>query len=285
MYWVYILKCKNNVFYIGMTGRLFRRMWEHRDGKGGLNTEIFKPLGVVAIYKVNKMMNFLIFNEYICDILNKKSPKKRLYQGFNNPKYLIDIDWNKLIKCHKNDAEWVENQITETMIINNPIKWKNIRGGNYVQFSKEYKFPINEYIKKLPLCECKLPCDVVKKDKKIYFRCPKKNFWFDIEKNITIYNNKVCKYYLEYTHHKKLFEERKKFISNLFKKSLWLLNIQIISNDCIGGCHKKKYKKITYHGKNINLCYDCFINKNDKLNNQFSKKVYNGPDCNEDYLE
>ena len=37
MYWIYILKCEDDVYYVGQTSRLYRRFWEHQDGRGGLN--------------------------------------------------------------------------------------------------------------------------------------------------------------------------------------------------------------------------------------------------------
>ena len=62
MKWVYILQCKNGYFYVGQTKRLYRRFWEHESGEGGLNTSMFSPEKIIAIYPVNRLGKFF---EYI----------------------------------------------------------------------------------------------------------------------------------------------------------------------------------------------------------------------------
>jgi predicted GIY-YIG superfamily endonuclease len=54
MKWVYILKCKDGYYYVGETTRLYRRFWEHFSGLGAINTTVYKPEKVVAIYKSNQ---------------------------------------------------------------------------------------------------------------------------------------------------------------------------------------------------------------------------------------
>ena len=67
MRWIYILQCEDNYFYVGETARLYRRFWEHNAGIGGINTQIFKPEEIVAIYKVDTIGKFLTYNNNIID--------------------------------------------------------------------------------------------------------------------------------------------------------------------------------------------------------------------------
>ena len=67
MRWIYILKCEDDYFYVGETARLYRRFWEHTAGIGGINTQIFKPEEIVAVYKVDTIGKFLEYNNNIID--------------------------------------------------------------------------------------------------------------------------------------------------------------------------------------------------------------------------
>jgi hypothetical protein len=65
-------------------------------------------------------------------------------------------------------------------------------------------------------------------------------------------------------------QNRSKNLKELFKKSYWLKNVEV--NDetypyqCIGGCGRtSKSIKLTYFDEKRNLCFDCFIDKNDEL--------------------
>ena len=61
-------------------------------------------------------------------------------------------------------------------MINKKENWEKVRGGKYTNFDVNYKYPQNENIKNLPLCNCGLPCDIKKNDEHnyLYFRCAKK---------------------------------------------------------------------------------------------------------------
>ena len=65
MYWIYILRCEDDIYYVGQTSRLYRRFWEHQDGKGGVNTSIYIPEEIVAIYKVSNILKFIDYNNYV----------------------------------------------------------------------------------------------------------------------------------------------------------------------------------------------------------------------------
>ena len=273
MKWVYILKCEDDYYYVGETIRLYRRFWEHGSGCGGLNTSIYRPEGIVAIYKVNNLGKFFEYNSNVIDtinnnytIYNQKGYDKWLLKKFNDN---VEYDYNNLE---------AENNITECLMINNKDNWEKIRGGKYTRFI-EYKFPINEYVKELPICKCGLPCDIKKNEDNnyLFFRCAKKNMWEGFKEQFDI-DDDPCNFYMEYSRDKEFrLEEtnRSEKFKILFKKSFWLKNIPECDNIdpevCIGECNKGYvYKKISYSYKERNLCYDCFIDKNEELSKKYN---------------
>lgn len=191
MQWVYILKCSDDYYYVGETKRLYRRFWEHQKGIGGINTFIYTPINIVAIYKVSTLDKFFEYNNIvinkICNIYFNRCDT--LLNIFNN-----DDDDNEY------DNLFCENNITECLMLNNKDKWHKIRGGNYTRFDIEYTFPINEYITNLPLCNCRLPCDIKKNDEYnyLFFRCAKKNMWSTMKEEFDI-QDEPCKFFMKYT--------------------------------------------------------------------------------------
>ena len=85
-----------------------------------------------------------------------------------------------------------------------------------------------------------------------------------------------CKYFMKYTkdiEYKIYYEQKKKMISDLVNKSYWLKQLSGgMYEDCVGGCGKKydENNTIRYSRKAINLCFDCFINKNDELSKKYN---------------
>ena len=47
MWYVYILQCENDTFYVGVTQNLDRREQEHKDGTGGHFTNYSRPMRVI----------------------------------------------------------------------------------------------------------------------------------------------------------------------------------------------------------------------------------------------
>ncbi|MGB7054421.1 MAG: GIY-YIG nuclease family protein [bacterium] len=47
MWYVYILKCRNNALYTGITNNIGRRLKEHNSGKGGSYTKSQLPVSLV----------------------------------------------------------------------------------------------------------------------------------------------------------------------------------------------------------------------------------------------
>ena len=274
MHWVYILRCENDYFYIGETSRLYRRFWEHQEGRGGLNTSIYPPEELVAIYKVHTICKFIDYNEYVNCIIDGVWYDN--YQGFKL------TDFNEGNEEYYDDNLCAENNIAECLMTHKKDEWKKIRGGKYTRFDVEYKFPNNNYIKDLPLCKCGLPCDIRKNEDKnyLYFRCAKKNMWDKLREEFDI-DDETCNFFMEYTKDKPLkiqennnFEERRKKLKELFKKSFWLKNVEIndrnYPNQCIGGCNRTSESiKLTYFNEKRNLCFDCFIQKNEELKNKY----------------
>lgn len=158
------------------------------------------------------------------------------------------------------------------MMVHNPENYKNIRGGKYTRFDVEYKFPNNQYIKNLPLCKCHLPCDVKIKDEQIYFRCCRNNFYESFRETFDIWDE-PCSYFKTYDNDDSLYnavKDRRNKISQLYKTSHWLEHVESYEREkkCIGGCGKSNIKNnLTFRNEKLNLCYDCFINKNDELKN------------------
>ena len=268
MHWVYILKCQNEHYYVGETTRLYRRFWEHNSGKGGVNTYTYTPETIVAIYKINMLGMFFEY-DYLID--------GEIY----NPYKLKRFD-NEIGDDEYNGRD-IENNITECLMIHNKETWNKIRGGKYTHFNVTYKFPINDNIQNLPICKCGLPCDV-KKNKEnnyLFFRCAKKNMWEEFKEQFDI-DEEPCNFYMEYSRDKQIrleetkkFEDRKEILKELFKKSSWLKNIPLCDNIepevCIGSCNKGYiYSKISYSYKELNLCYDCFIDKNEELSKKYN---------------
>ena len=182
MHWIYILKCEDDYLYVGETTRLYRRFWEHLNGKGGLNTSINKPENIIALYKSSRIGNFIRYNDLVTD--NELKSSAGYLHKFNEDR---DMESEKLE---------IENHITECLMIHNPENFSKIRGGKYTRFDCEYNSP--KYETTIPLCNCNLPCDINKNDKGyLYFRCAKKNMWDTFREEFDI-EDEPCKYYEEY---------------------------------------------------------------------------------------
>lgn len=73
--------------------------------------------------------------------------------------------------------------------------------------------------------------------------------------------------------YKMYYEEKKKTITDLVCKSYWLR--QLVGTQCefcVGGCGKEydENNTIRYSRKSMNLCFDCFVNKNDELSKKYN---------------
>lgn len=103
-----------------------------------------------------------------------------------------------------------------------------------------------------------------------------KFYWEDFE-----IDEEPCNFFMEYTKDKPLKTEeqnRSKNLTELFKKSYWLKNTPECDDYepeiCVGGCNKGySYKKVSYSYKERNLCYDCFIDKNEELAKKYNQYI------------
>lgn len=153
MYWVYILSYyrvatkkdpSKLVEYIGLTNRLFRRLIEHCQGRGGANTsDVFIEIGfnLIGLYKVEENMKIM----------------------------RDDLDENI-----SNEHDF-ENYITELCMKGSIHK---TRGGKYTRTDVEYDYSkINNYLEtSRPNCDCGMPADVFKSAAgDVYFRCSLNN--------------------------------------------------------------------------------------------------------------
>ena len=269
MRWIYILQCKDECLYVGETSRLYRRFWEHMSGLGGLNTSIYPPINIIAIYSAHRLGKFF---EYITKVKNADY----------NLNYNIYFDRGGIIEHFNDDDEeeynyeynylWIENNIAERIMLENETRWKKVRGGKYVRFDAEYAFPNNISLNELPNCKCGIPCDIKKNEQHnyLYFRCAKKNMWNKMREEFDI-NDVPCSFFMKYTNditYKTEYEKRKKLIQTLTAKSYWLKSLcGGMYEHCVGGCGKDYdgNNTVRYLNKAINLCFDCFINKHEEL--------------------
>ena len=271
MHWIYVLKCEDEHYYVGETRRLYRRFWEHENGIGSVNTSTHIPENIVAIYKVSTLGKFFeydrtirnnVYNIYFdrCD---------RLLESFN------DVDDYE----DEHDHLFVENNIVARMMMNNKSCWEKIRGGKYTRFDVKYSFPQKKgyFAESLPICHCGLPCDVRKneKDEYLYFRCAKKNMWDCMKEEFGI-EEEPCKYYMRYTDdidYKTTLKQKRQKVQEFTTKSPWLWQLAGGHYEhCVGGCGKEYDgdNTVRYSRNSINLCFDCFIDKNDELSKKYS---------------
>jgi predicted GIY-YIG superfamily endonuclease len=91
-YWtLYVLKCENDVIYIGITTKsVFRRYWEHKRGKGALSTKLNKPITILRIISTEETdqskMAINYENRYVrlCQVLVKN---KKILGGHIKPSF------------------------------------------------------------------------------------------------------------------------------------------------------------------------------------------------------
>lgn len=208
MHWIYILGCydenyKLQQYYVGETNRLYRRLWEHEEGRclntQGYETEIF------GIYKMKPLSYFELYDSQVSAVKNGDLPQSSLYHGFNNPSYLLN-NWNVVTKCDGTKNE--DTSTMETFVADCLRKYTNVavRGGKYTRFD-EVNYTENDICLTLPKCNCGLPSDVAYKENSFYFRCSRKNIWEDISNNFCVHGE-PCSFYKKYNHE---FEVHKPF--------------------------------------------------------------------------
>lgn len=159
-HWIYVLRCENEHLYVGETTRLFRRLLEHVRSQGGINTKMFKPICLTALY--------LVSNNY-----EKGDVKKEVLPHHD-----------------------IENLITEMLMMKDPSKWYMVHGGKYtkqnmtvhsiVSSFKNKNKNNNRYskIQNRPFCHCGMPCE---KNINVFhgyivYKCSLHNVWNGMER-------------------------------------------------------------------------------------------------------
>jgi len=263
MHWIYILQCEDGFYYVGETTRLYRRFWQHFSGSGGKNTSEHIPEKLVAIYKAQTLSKFF-------DIVNKTPIN--IYYKRTSP--LDDFnDENE----YELDNLFIENCITECLMLHKKEDWILVRGGKYTNDNKSYIFPESTLGKEIPICKCGFPCDIRQhKDNYLYFRCAKKNIWEDIKDKFDS-EDEPCNFFMKSEKDKEYqtyYEELKTNVRKLTYLSPWLENLVGGCYEfCLGGCGKRydEDKTIRYDGSAINLCFTCFITKHGELDKKYTK--------------
>ena len=174
MHWVYVLKCANNIIYVGETKRLYRRLNEHcNKDSGSCTTHDFYPQSLICLYKV----------EDECSIIN-------------------DYNWD--FEDEKMWALSLENNITEMCMQSMGPYWNKVYGGKYHTGFRPNENPSKDCLFKRPFCNCKRPADIKEWNGKKYWRCAKKNIWDKLKDYVLndlafSYQNDACDYYKDYT--------------------------------------------------------------------------------------
>jgi len=206
MHWVYILQCEDGFLYVGETNRLYRRFGEHFSELGGcFNTYLHVPEKIVAIYQVNDLAKFEYLNKQLVDIEQKHVPVFDCFKhGYYNPTYVFN-NWKSIDFDTKESSKCAENLVTLSLM-NHLNNFETIRGGDYcrvdlkssVNFIREQE----KYSKELPLCKCKLPCDVSytsnRLTRQITFYCAKKNLYEKMRDIFDVDDSEPCNFFKKY---------------------------------------------------------------------------------------
>jgi len=277
MKWVYILRCKDGLFYVGETKRLYRRIWEHSSGCGGANTSIHCPEAIVAIYKAERMGKFFQIVQRVQngdpDIYFREV--ERCLESFNDT--CEESYWQR-----REGSERIENLLTERLMASGVVARNMVRGGKYIRYDCIYQRPEDPLFGHLPMCSCGLPCDVAKNDAEgyLYFRCAKKNMWSELaeamEDSVDV-EDEPCHFFAKYhqqAEYNTKNQELKQRITRITGRSPWISSlVGGMHEHCVGGCGKTYdgANTVRYNGRAINLCFDCFANKNDELAKKYRK--------------
>ena len=191
MHWVYVLQSsESKCIYIGETMRLYRRWWEHRDGKCKTTSDDNYDT-IIGLYNVGNNDLFMSYRE---DMLKN-------YSGAWKCKRFWGLD------CDKDKALNLERHITERYIVDRGVeKCYTIYGSFYLNDEKCENFYFSErskdYTRDRPLCYCSYPCEIkMKNDQtKLYFTCPVPDWIEGFE------TNNRCNFYQEFEPYRKILE-------------------------------------------------------------------------------
>ena len=94
-YYIYILQCRDNSFYIGITNNLEKRIYEHQEGFD------------VNCYTYTRRPLKYFYSECFNDVHEALLREKQI-KGWSRKKKkaLINENWNKLIELSRNYTEY-----------------------------------------------------------------------------------------------------------------------------------------------------------------------------------
>ena len=286
MNWIYILQCEDGYYYVGQTSRLYTRFWEHSSGGGGINTRVHVPECIVAIYPVHRLGRFFDICNRVITNNGKLQRGDSIYFNRIGLCSIMDIFNNAPIDDESEyDKYEVENTLTECLMLHTN-DYIRIKGGKYIRMDDDTHFNMtlglkNNMINYLPFCKCGLPCDVKREHNHLFFRCAKKNMWSDMKDNFNtiVVDSSQCDFEKIYedgidyiTAYKTKITELKDQIFKLTRRSRWLEKLEGGTYElCVGGCGKlyNGSNTVRYNGSSINLCFTCFIEKNDELSKKY----------------
>lgn len=119
MYYVYILKCANNIFYVGMTSNINRRLMAHLSGNGSVITKKNKPIDLYYIEEKQTYGEAINREKELIKIFKSKTLNLQLPEKFEN----LFSEIKEYIEINGNDC-WYR-------IRNNTISFQNQFGGIY----------------------------------------------------------------------------------------------------------------------------------------------------------
>ena len=190
MFWIYVLKCENDMYYVGLTQHLYKRLAKHYSGEACKNTRDNKVIEIAGLYKGS---NNFKFNKYLTEYYGSEIPnKERLFKILDN----FDYDSNIL----KEDIESIENFVTEHM--HRTFGHDMVRGGKYLR-GKETNIEDYSLHDVRDKCCCGLPCEVLKRiqNKKVKFIyvCSLRNVWDGMRNDFKLIPiRKPCQYHEEF---------------------------------------------------------------------------------------
>lgn len=56
MAWVYVLRCADGSYYVGSTGHLQARLWQHQSGRGAAYTKRRRPVELVWSHETERVV-------------------------------------------------------------------------------------------------------------------------------------------------------------------------------------------------------------------------------------
>ena len=98
--WVYILRCQNQSLYTGSTTDPDRRFLQHCNGTGAKYTKAFKPIDMVALWKIEGPLGEAMKIEAAIKKLTK-TDKELLINDHNKNKNMLNLyDYQRDIASH-----------------------------------------------------------------------------------------------------------------------------------------------------------------------------------------